>query len=144
MSARISRRLGRGWAPLLLAAGVAALPAAEGAAAAPRYTEMVLSDSQDGAAKSTFSPQTAKIFLRAKLVDVPPGSRLRSDWIAEKTKAAPPNYKIDSVTLKVGPLMNRAGFSFSKPTAGWPEGDYRVDLFIDDKPAEKVRFKVGK
>ena len=129
---------------MLLAAGVAPLVAAEGVAAAPRYTEMVLSDSQDGAAKSTFSPQTAKIFLRTKIVDAPPGSRLRSDWIAEKTKAAPPNYKIDSVVLKVVPLMNRAGFSFSKPTAGWPEGDYRVDLYIDDKPVEKIRFKVAK
>ena len=129
---------------MLLAAGVAALLAAGEVAAAPRYTEMVLSDSQDGAAKSTFSPQTPKIFLRTKLVDVPPGSRLKSDWIAEKTKAAPPNYKIDSVVLTVGPLMNKAGFNFSKPTAGWPEGDYRVDLFIDDKPVEKVRFKVAK
>jgi hypothetical protein len=129
---------------VLLAAGVAGLLVAEGVAAAPRYADMVLSDSQDGAAKSTFSPQTPKIFLRTKLVDVPAGSRLRSDWIAEKTKAAPPNYKIDSVLLKVVPPMNRAGFNFSKPTAGWPEGDYRIDLFIDDKPAEKVRFKVAK
>jgi hypothetical protein len=144
VSAKIALRLGSAWAPVLLAIAVAASLAAEGAAPAPRYAEMVLSDSQEGAAKSTFSPQTAKIFLRTKLIDVPVGSQLRSDWIAEKTGVAPPNYKIDSVVVKVVPQMNRAGFNFTKPTAGWPEGDYRVDLFIDDKPAQKVRFKVAK
>jgi uncharacterized RDD family membrane protein YckC len=117
--------------------------ATEARAGAPRYTDMVISEAKDGAAKSTFKPATAKIYVRAQLADVPRGSKLRSDWIAVKAKGAPENYKIDSAELTMGPLMNRVDFNFSKPTNGWPEGDYRVDLFIDGKPAAKIPFKVA-
>ena len=132
------------WFPLLVAVAAAGILPAESYAGSPRYSDMVLSDAQDGAAKSTFAPQTAKIFLRTKLVDVPSGSRVRSDWIAEKAMGAPQNYKIDSTELKVGPAMNVVNFNYSKPTAGWPVGDYRIDLFIDDKLASQVKFKVAK
>jgi hypothetical protein len=46
--------------------------------------------------------------------------------------------------LAAGPAMNKVQFSFSKPTAGWPVGDYRVDLFLDGKKATDVKFKVAK
>lgn len=108
----------------------------------PRYDGLVLSDAKDGAPKSVFPATTPKIFLKAKLVDMPTGTKLTSDWIAVKTKVAPANYKLDSVVLTVGALTNRADFSFTKPTAGWPLGDYRVDLFIDGKAATSVAFKV--
>ena len=112
-------------------------------AGAPRYTDLLLSDTKDGAAKQVFTPTTPKIFLSSKLADVPTGAKLTGTWIAEKTKAAPPNYRIDSVDLTVGPLMNQANFSMSKPNAGWPAGDYRVELFINGKLASTVRFKVA-
>ena len=80
--------------------------------------------------------------MNAKLVDVPSGSTLKSEWIAEKTKVAPPNYKIDGAEVKVGPLMNNVDFNMSKPNAGWPVGDYRVDLFINGKPAGNAKFQV--
>lgn len=79
-----------------------------------------------------------------KYANAPAGTKLRCDWIAEKTKVAEPNYRIDSTELVAKAGMNKVTFSFSKPTAGWPEGDYRAELFIDGKPAEKVRFKVVK
>lgn len=120
------------------------LHAPESAAATPGYTDIVVSDAKDGKAASTFKVQTGKVFLRARISGVVAGSSVRSDWIAVKTPVAPPNYKIDSVTLKVGPLANRVDFSLNKPDAGWPEGDYRVALFIDDKPAGEARFRVVK
>jgi uncharacterized RDD family membrane protein YckC len=113
-------------------------------AASPRYSDIVLSDTKDGPAKALFKPDTPKLYLRAKLVDMPAGTKLRGEWIAEKTRVAPPNYRIDASDLNVGSLMNQAQYSLSKPNAGWPEGDYRVDLFIDGKPATQVKFKVGK
>ncbi len=128
----------------LAALAFAGLHHPETQAASPRYADIVLSDSKGGAAKSSFNPQTAKIFMHAKLVDVSGGSTVKGDWIAVKTLVAPPNYKIDSKELKVGALMNQVDFSLSKPTAGWPEGDYRIDLFIDSKPAGNVKFVVGK
>lgn len=43
---------------------------------------------------------------------------------------------------KKGLLENRAWFSLSRPTNGWPVGDYRVDMFINDKAAGSVKFSV--
>jgi len=131
--------------PLLIVLALSGFYHPETEAASPRYADLVLSDSKGGNAKSTFKPQTAKIFLNAKLVEVPTGAKVKSEWIAVDTGgAAPPNYRIDSVEMTVGPLINNVDFNFSKPTAGWPVGDYRIDLFIDGKPAGNVKFKVAK
>jgi hypothetical protein len=131
--------------PILLAAAFGGFYPADTDAASPRYADLVLSDAKGGPPKSTFKPQTEKIFLHANLVDVPSGAKVRSDWIAVNTNgAAPANYKIDSVELKIGKLVNSVDFNFSKPTKGWPVGDYRIDLFIDDKPATNVKFTVTK
>lgn len=134
----------RAFVPLVLALAFGGLHSPDGMAAPPRYADVVISDAKDGKAMGTFKTQAAKVFLRAKLVDVPAGSTVRSDWIAVKTQVAPPNYKIDSVTLKVGPGGTRVDFSLNRPNAGWPEGDYRVALFIDDKPAGEAKFRVVK
>jgi hypothetical protein len=39
--------------------------------------------------------------------------------------------------------MNQADFSLTKPNAGWPAGDYRVELSINGKHASTVHFKVA-
>ena len=112
-------------------------------ASTPHYVDVKVSDSEDGDAMQSFTPDTAKIFLHAGLVDVASGSKLSSNWIAEDTNGvAPPNYKIDSATVDVGMLTNVATFSLSKPNSGWPVGKYRVDLFIDGKAASAVHFEV--
>jgi hypothetical protein len=126
-----------------LVAAVAFCVTALAYAGAPRYDAPTLSDSDDGEAKESFTPDIAKIYLHAGLVDVASGSKLGSTWIAEDTGgAAPPNYKIDSVELTAGALINVATFSLSNPTAGWPVGAYRVDLSIDGKAAGTAHFKI--
>jgi hypothetical protein len=126
-------------------AALLALFFAVGAQAAPHFADVTVSDSDDGDATETFAPNTPKIFVHAGLVDVAHGSKVSSDWIAEDTGgAAPANYKIDSVTLDTGMLTNVVTFSLSKPTAGWPVGRYRVDLFVDGNAAGAAHFKVSK
>ena len=126
-------------------AALLALSFAAGAYAAPHFADVTVSDSEDGDATEAFVPTTTKIFVHAGLVDVAHGSKVSSDWIAEDTGgAAPANYKIDSVVLDTGMLTNVVTFSLSKPTAGWPVGKYRVDLFIDGKAAGAAHFKVSK
>jgi uncharacterized RDD family membrane protein YckC len=133
------------WYFALLPLALAALAPGEAAAGAGRFEKIVVSDSKGGAAMSTFKSTTAKVFVDVKLVDVPSGTKIRSDWIAIDTGgAAPPNYKVGTNEMKAGGLMNDVTFSYSKPTAGWPAGDYRVDLFMDGKPAGQAKFKVVK
>ncbi|HEX2824703.1 MAG TPA: hypothetical protein VHP37_00040 [Burkholderiales bacterium] len=112
-------------------------------AAEGKLADVVLSDSENGSAKAVYATTAPKIYLRAKLVDIPKGSKVKAVWIAEKTKVAPPNYEIDAKELGVGAVANRVDFSMSKPSAGWPEGDYRVDVQINGKTVQSVKFKVG-
>lgn len=131
-------------AATVLTAIVGLLLATAAQAGEPRYSDLTFSASEDNSAPTeVFATDTPKIFLHAALVDVASGAKLSGTWIAEKTDAAPPNYKIDSVTMTAGMLMNVATFSLSKPTAGWPVGDYRVDLAIDGKPAGSAHFKIA-
>ena len=120
-----------------------ALVLATAAYASPHYADLKLSDSEDGDAKASFATDTPKIFLHAGLVDIATGAKLGAAWIAEDTAGvAPANYKIDSMETAAGAIANVETFSLSKPTAGWPVGTYRVDLFIDGKAAGNVHFKV--
>ena len=123
---------------------LSALYAADGAAGAPRYEDVVLSEAKDGKAASAFRPATPKLFVRATLADVPAGSKVKGEWIAVKTNVAPPNYRIDAAELTVGKGMTRVDYTMSKPNNGWPEGDYRVDMYINGKKASEVKFKVAK
>ncbi len=108
----------------------------------PQYTEIVISDSEGGDEIDAFAPGTAKIHITADLVDVSPGMKISSKWIAEKCKGAPANYQIDGIAMTVAPKVNVAHFSLSKPNAGWPVGIYRVELSINDKLTDTVHFKV--
>jgi hypothetical protein len=36
-----------------------------------------------------------------------------------------------------------ADAGFIKPDAGWPAGDYRIDLSLNGEVKESVKFKVG-
>jgi len=123
---------------------IAALYAGEGAAGTPRYADVVLSDAKDGKAASTFKPATPKLFVRADIIDVPVGAKVKGEWIAVKTAVAPPNYTIDAKEMTVFKNMTRVDYSMTRPNKGWPEGDYRVDMYIDGKKATQVTFKVAK
>ncbi|HYC35372.1 MAG TPA: hypothetical protein VEC19_03050 [Usitatibacter sp.] len=111
---------------------------------AQTLADIRVSDAKGGAQKSVFKPDTPKVFASAKVAGIAPGKPLRCDWIAVKVEGVAPNYKIDSWEGKGGPGQKDLTCSFSKPTAGWPVGDYRVGFFVDGKDAGKATFRVVK
>lgn len=112
--------------------------------ASPAYKNIVLTDDESSKTpKTTFSKDTPRIFVFFGLEGVSVGTKVKSIWICEKSEVAEPNYKIDEVTLTVVPPMNEGNFSLSKPNAGWPEGSYRVDMYMDGAVTDTVKFTVG-
>jgi hypothetical protein len=96
----------------------------------------------DAPPQTVFTPETPKITLGVQPRSVEPGDTVTAAPIAEKTAVAPPNDTIDSIGLTIGadPLV---AFRLSKPDAGWPIGEYRVDLRHGDGPVEhSQRFSV--
>jgi len=69
-------------------------------------------------------------------------ARLRAVWTFVKGEKTA---KVDETTIEFdasGPVANE--FHVSKPS-GWPKGDYRVEIFLNDGPAPAVTntFKVA-
>jgi hypothetical protein len=112
---------------------------------APRLGMTVFADNRDGDSPlEIFSAETAEIFLRAQLLDVPKDSELTATWFAEQTDAGKPNYQINLSTMTVQADTAFAIFSTPKPGTGWPLGSYRVDLQLDGRPLQQLHFKISK
>ncbi|MFK0164328.1 hypothetical protein [Rhizobium sp. NPDC090279] len=95
-------------------------------------------------AQASFAPNTPKIFVSAHLTkEVSSGSEVNIAWIAVDTGgAARPNYKIDSVDLHIGSLINNVKSAMTKPNNGWPVGSYEIEFSVDGKVMEKTDFTI--
>ncbi len=116
-------------------------------AAEPRFNDIVVSSDKDSKKnESVLKPDTAKIFLKAELADVPLNAKMSCIWVAAQTLGAPANYVIDTADMTAGSILgvpeNVLNCSLSKPTSGWPEGSYRVDLTVDGKKTNEARFEI--
>jgi hypothetical protein len=112
----------------------------------PRFGQTAFSLQNGTSAQTVFAPDAPTIVLHAEVQDMPKGAKIAADWIAVKTDVAPANYKIDSAAIEIDKdiASDEASFSLSRPNAGWPVGDYRVDLSINGKVAKSAPFKVAK
>jgi hypothetical protein len=128
----------------LLAGGFLLFAASAAQAGEPRIGQVIVTNSDDGqASQDSFSIDAAKILVRAQLVDMKDGTKVSVTWIAEKTEVAPPDFRIEGSELSVVSTDSVATFFVTKPTAGWPVGDYRAELSIDGRSAGVARFKVA-
>lgn len=91
---------------------------------------------------STFSPDTAEIFLSAKFSNAPANTQVTSEWIYVSGEVADlENYTIDTTSLTVSGT-DYLYFSMPRPEAGWPKGNYKVVLSVGGKEQGSVSFKV--
>ena len=80
---------------------------------------------------NTFPADSAKIFLVYRTTGLKPDSHLEAVWVAVDVRAPlPKDYEVTRATNTVG-TSPTGSFSVSKPPAGFPAGQYRVDLFLD-------------
>lgn len=111
----------------------------------PRFATVVLTDDKESkVSKTSFAPDTPKVYAVFTLADVPSGTTVKSVWIAARTDVAAPNYRLDEASLSMGGSITSGNFSFSRPTSGWPPGEYRVELYIGDRLGHTARFQITK
>src|SRR5947208_569793 len=93
----------------------------------------------------SFAPDATQIVCVWRVVNVPQqGATLRGVWIATDTGGvAPPNFQIAEKSYPLTQAGAAGGvFSLSKPNAGWPPGQYRVELYLDDHLAQSLQFSI--
>ena len=107
--------------------------------------EVVLAKDKDSEPTDTFEPNVPKVCAFFKTQGSTKGDKFRAVWIAEDVgDAAPENTEIDEATLTADEDNYYGSFSLSKPTKGWPEGSYRVDIYNGDEVAASAEFTIEK
>ena len=93
---------------------------------------------------TTFESDTPELYAMFKTEGIKSGDKVRGALIAEEVgKAAPPNTKVLETTLDLEEDTEDGEFTFSKPNKGWPLGKYRVEIYVNDKLADTVKFTVS-
>lgn len=94
--------------------------------------------------QTSFRSDTAAIELRVLARDVTRGSTIAAIWTSEKTGTAEPTYEIKRLTITFeDDRAKTAIFTLSRPNAGWPVGQYRVELSFNGGPVEySERFMI--
>jgi hypothetical protein len=93
--------------------------------------------------KDKFSIDTKAIHAVIYLADAEAGAILKGAWISVDAIETP-DYEIDAAeaTVSVDGEAS-AHFSLSKPTNGWPVGNYRFDFYINGKHIAFAPFSIG-
>ncbi len=93
-------------------------------------------------ATDEFRSDTSVIHAVAQIKDGIPHTKITGKWICVDAISIP-NYEIHSIDL----VLNKTGtvnahFELTKPTKGWPIGNYKVDIYIDGKKAGSAAFSI--
>ena len=114
------------------------------AQAADVKVKTVLTTAKGSAPTTTFAADTPLIHGLFQTTGAKEGDKLRAVWIAEDIgKAAPANTKISEKTLTLEGDTKDGDFSVSKPTKGWPAGQYRLEIYANDKLVTTDKFNIA-
>lgn len=128
-----------------LQAILASIEPPAGKADAKKVLRAAVAVDKDTKPTDSFSADVPKLYAFYIGEALKAGDKLRGAWIAEDVgAAAPKETKIDEATITAETPKDSGAFSLSKPTAGWPVGKYRVDIYVNEKLAESVKFTIAK
>ncbi|HEY0369189.1 MAG TPA: hypothetical protein VGC85_06305 [Chthoniobacterales bacterium] len=127
----------------LLALALALLIVVPFSQAAPTVEAIVAKD-QESKPTNTFPSDVPKIYAFFRSKGTKKGDSLRAVWIADDVgDAAPKGTKIDETTITADQDDFYGAASLSKPTKGWPIGEYHVDIYYGDQVATTVKFTIS-
>lgn len=132
----------------------AAAPTSSPDIAAEKLGTFVCKEIKDDAcvgATEQFPLDAPVVHVSYKTATIPKnGDVFKMLWIAEDVgKAAKPNTVIATLEKKVADLPDFGVKNYvvhtqlSKPTAGWPEGKYRVEIKLGDTLVSTARFQMA-
>jgi hypothetical protein len=93
---------------------------------------------------STFATDQPVIHLVVTLKNAPSDTGVKATWTAvDVGDAAPANTVIDESEITMDGSGN-VHFTLSQPSSGvWPEGKYKVDIYLNGKLAKTLEFSVA-
>ena len=102
------------------------------------HSAQMTRDAEGTQPTSVFSP-TDTFYCHAKLANAPDGTTIKSVWTAVKVEGVEPNHVIDEAEITSGSAPIKFNLTGTNP---WPPGEYKVDLYLNDKLDQTVTFTV--
>lgn len=122
---------------------VIATPSTKTTTPGPKLSGGVSNDAK-GEFKTEFKADTPALYVRWSGRALLSEAKIRAIFVAENVADISADYQIDEAKA-VAPKTDSSGtFTLSKPESGWMPGNYRVEFFIGDEPAQTVKFKIVK
>jgi hypothetical protein len=122
---------------------IKALPEAK-SATEPGKLSVGISKEPSGDFITTFASNTPAIYARWQSRGLRAGANIRVVWIAENVADVAADYEIDDASTTATTSDGHGTFTLSQPEGGWMPGDYRVQFYIDEAPADTVKLKIVK
>ncbi len=103
-------------------------------------TDTIDSEGEPGTEITTFSADAEILYAAAKLLNAPDNTQVLVVW----TYLTGGEQQIDQVIIDSGDIANRYIYSSLEPTSLMPEGDYKVEFFVEDReePDATATFNV--
>ncbi len=86
----------------------------------------------------TFAADTPEIFVTFSIQDYDIGTEITAKWIS----VTQDNYVIATSVITTTEDAQNAYFSLSKPTDGWPAGEYEVQFLDEEGLVTSIMFTV--
>jgi hypothetical protein len=97
---------------------------------------------------STFETTDGVVHCLVVLANAPEKTRVKAIWIAVNAEGQKPNDKFGEKEVEGGGAKNVVDFSYEPGPAGFPVGEYKVDIYLnsqpgkEEPPAKSVAFSV--
>jgi hypothetical protein len=93
----------------------------------------------DGTQPTTRFSAKDTFYCNVELANAPDDTKVKAVWTAEQVDGAQPNTQIGQYETTTG--SGTLHFKLTNDTA-WPNGKYKVDLYLNDKLARTMEFQV--
>lgn len=97
-------------------------------------------DGDENSETTSFAPNEA-FYAIVEVQNAPDDTTLRAVWIAADVEGVDPDFVIDEASITTEGMDT---FTFDLSNDGnWPPGDYKVDIYLNDKLDRTLEFEVN-
>ena len=97
-------------------------------------------DSADSSQTTVYPPEAPTFYCFYELNNAPDGTIVKGVWTLVAAEGYDANSEIDSAEITGSD--NSYYFSLDRATDTWPVGQYKIDLYVNDKLVQTVNFEV--
>jgi hypothetical protein len=105
------------------------------------FADAFMAKDASGNQRTTVFAQGDIFYAIVDLANAPDDTAVRADWFAVNVEGEQPNTQIDDVTITGGSTRLTFNLTNAADTL-WPTGQYRVDLYLNDKLETTLEFEV--